>query len=92
MTGAPQSDPADPVLERRAQIARLVRIGQRVGYSLYLLALIAFFVGFAGTFTPVIVTIIEACLIVGSLVLAPAITFSFAVRAADRADREDDWR
>jgi len=38
-----------------------------------------------------LVTAIVACLLVGSVVLAPAIVFSYAVKAADRADRDDDW-
>ena len=31
------------------------------------------------------------CLMVGSIVLAPAIVFSYAVKAADRADRDGSW-
>jgi hypothetical protein len=31
------------------------------------------------------------CLIAGSVVLAPAIVFAYAVKAADRADRDNDW-
>jgi hypothetical protein len=37
----------DPVLVRRARIARAVSIGQRLGYALYLVATIGFFVGLA---------------------------------------------
>jgi hypothetical protein len=79
---------ADPVLQRRAQIARLVSIGQRVGYSLFAIAVVAFGVGFAAGFTSAVVVIIEICLLIGSLLLAPAIVFGYAVKAADRDDRE----
>ena len=76
------------MLQRRARIARLVSIGQRVGYSLFGVAVLAFGVGFAAGFTTGVVVIIEICLLVGSLLLAPAIVFGYAVKAADRDDRE----
>lgn len=81
----------DPVLIRRRAIGRLTSVGQRVGYGLYLLAAIGFFFGLATGYEPWLVTTIIGSLLVGSVVLAPAIVFSFAVRAADRADRDDDW-
>ena len=77
----------DPVLVRRARIAKLVEVGQRLGYGLFGLALVLFFVGFAVGFTTTITTVVVVALIAGSLVLAPAIVFGYAVKAADRADR-----
>ena len=86
------TDPStDPILAKRARIARLVSIGQRVGYGLFGLAVVAFLVGFVVGFEPWAVTLIVVALVVGSIVLAPAIVFGYAVRAADRADRDDDW-
>ncbi len=79
------SDP-DPVLERRAQIAKAVDLGKRVGYSLFGLAVVVFFVGFFGTFTDTKVTIIIACMLIGSVILAPAIVFGYGVKAAIRHD------
>ena len=79
---------SDPVRARRAQIARLVQAGQRVGYSLFGLAIVLFVVGFVGDFGGGIATGIAVCLGVGSVVLAPAIIFGYAVRAAEREDRE----
>ena len=97
-SGPPDGDPgeeanaaaraADPVRQRRAKIARLVAIGQRVGYSLFGVAVVAFGIGFAAGFTTPVVVIIEICLLIGSLLLAPAIVFGYAVKAADRDDRE----
>lgn len=78
----------DPVLERRARVARLTQAGKRVGYGLYLVAIIAFGVGAVGRFTDLIVTVTMAALGLGSLVLLPAIVLGYAVRAADREDRE----
>ena len=78
----------DPVLQRRAQIAGLVSLGQRLGYLLFAAAIVAFVVGFVWDFKPAISTFIIACLVVGSVILAPAIVFGYAVKAADREDRE----
>ena len=78
----------DPVRERRARIARLVEVGQRVGYSLFGIAIVGFVVGFIVGFDGAFVTVVVACLLVGSVVLAPAIVFGYAVKAAEREDRE----
>ena len=78
----------DPVLARRARIAGLVQGGKRVGYGLYLVAVVLFAVGLAAGDTTATTTAIVVCLVVGSLVLAPAIVFGYAVRAAEREDRE----
>jgi hypothetical protein len=78
----------DPVLARRARIARLTELGQRAGYSLFGLAIVLFVVGFIGGYSDLLVTLIVASLGVGSAVLAPAIVFGYAVKAAEREDRE----
>ncbi|MFL6206384.1 MAG: hypothetical protein ACJ739_13650 [Acidimicrobiales bacterium] len=82
------SGPIDPELERRARIARWVVIGQRVGYGLFVAATALFVLGFAIGFDGWVGPTIVACLVVGSLVLAPAIVFGYAVKAAEREDRE----
>ena len=92
MAHGPRPDPGgDPILARRAQIARWVDLGQKVGYGLFGLAMVAFVVGFVVGFEGWAVTLIVGCLVVGSIVLAPAIVFGYAVRAAERADREGSW-
>ncbi|MEY2431445.1 MAG: hypothetical protein QOC92_1170 [Acidimicrobiaceae bacterium] len=78
----------DPVLARRARIARLTELGQRVGYSLFGLAIVLFVVGFVGGYSDLLVALIIGSLGVGSAVLAPAIVFGYAVKAAEREDRE----
>lgn len=79
----------DPVRIRRARIARLNDIANRVGYALFGIAmacfLIAFFVGFKGP----LVTAVPACLIAGSILLAPSIVIGYAVKAAERDDLEN---
>jgi hypothetical protein len=83
------SDPEpDPVLARRARIARLCELGQRVGYALFGLAIVVFIVGFVVGYSDFLVTVIVVSLAVGSVVLAPAIVFGYAVKAAEREDRE----
>ncbi|MDH4171277.1 MAG: hypothetical protein OEW42_16970 [Acidimicrobiia bacterium] len=79
---------ADPVLLRRARIARAVSLGQRLGYLLFGVAIAAFAVGAIVDFSDGIVTVIVICLVVGSVVLAPAIVFGYGVKAAEREDRE----
>ena len=87
---APVSDADNRGLAaRRRRIAQATVAGQRLGYLLYLAATALFFTGFATSFRSGLVTGIVACLVVGSLVLAPAIVFSYAVRAADREEPLD---
>lgn len=81
-------DPAaDPVLARRATIARLVSVGQRVGYALFGLAMVLFFVGLVAGYTQGLTNVIVGCLLGGSLILAPAIVFGYAVKAAERDEQ-----
>jgi len=87
MDPLPEPD-GDPVLARRARIGRLVVMGQRIGYSLWLIAIVVFVVGAATTFRPAMVTVVIGCLAAGSAVLAPSIVISYGVRAADREDRK----
>lgn len=77
----------DPVLARRARISRLVDLAQRIGYSLWLVAIVVFVVGAVTDFRPAMVTIVVGCLAVGSALLAPAIVIGYGVKAADREDR-----
>ncbi len=82
-------DPAiDPILQRRAQASRLADLGQRVGYGLYGSAILAFFIGLFTSFSSTVSTLIIACIIAGSIVLAPAIVAGYAVKAAVRDDLE----
>ena len=78
----------DPVLVRRAHIARLTELGQRIGYALFGVAIVVFIIGFVVGYSDVLVTVIVTSLGVGSVVLAPAIVFGYAVKAAEREDRE----
>jgi hypothetical protein len=82
---------SDPILQSRARVARWVSLGLRSGYGLFALALVLFAVALATDFTPLLGGALTFCLIAGSIVLAPAIVFSYAVKAANRADRDGSW-
>ena len=81
-------DATDPVLERRRRIAWLVQLGQRTGYGLFGLAMVLFVVGLVAGFGGAVTTGIVLAIVIGSIVLAPAIVFGYAVKAAERDDRE----
>ena len=77
----------DPVRARRAQVAKLVSLGRRAGYALFLISMIVFAIAFAIGFDSPTVPIMVFCLVAGSILLAPAIVFGYAVKAAEREDR-----
>lgn len=77
----------DPILVKRARIARAVSVGQRVGYSLFGLSVVLFFIGLVAGYTQALTNVIVGCLLVGSLILAPAIVFGYAVKAAERDEQ-----
>jgi hypothetical protein len=78
----------DPVLAKRARIARLVELGQRIGYGLFGVAIAAFVWGAAVGYTDAVTWVVGVSMLVGSVILAPAIVFGYGVKAADRDDRE----
>lgn len=81
----------DPVRAQRAKVADLVSKGLRLGTAFYVIASVVFFVGYMTGFTSTMVTLIIGFLVVGSILLAPAMVFNYGVKAADRADRDDSW-
>ncbi len=81
----------DPILDKRIRIAKLVSLAMRVGYGLFALATVLFFAALITRFTSTLATATAACLIIGSLILAPAMVIKYAIKAADRADRDGDW-
>lgn len=85
--GAPGS-PADPIRRKRARVARLASAGRRVGFALFALATVVLVAGLLTTFSDGVAAVVVACLLGGSVILAPAITFGYATKAAERQDRE----
>ncbi|MBI1845263.1 MAG: hypothetical protein HYR89_11745 [Actinobacteria bacterium] len=86
--GTPQPERKDPVIVRRERFSRWAKIGNRVGYGLFLISLLSFIYGSVFTFTDAVSIIATICLITGSFVLMPAIILGYAVKAAERDDRE----
>ena len=87
---APVSGSEDPLMARRARLARLANLGRRVGYSTFALSIGMLILGLATDFTDCISTVVIGLLIGGSAVLAPAILLHYAVRGAEREETERD--
>lgn len=78
----------DPVRARRAQVARWSALANRAGYVILVIAVVLFFVALATGFSAVFAGLVIACLVVSGLLLAPSIVLGYAVKAAERDDRE----
>lgn len=79
---------SDPVRERRRQVARWTLLANRIGYLLLAVSMAVFVMAFALGFTPAMVTVVTATLVAGCILLAPSIVLGYAVKAAEREDRE----
>ena len=64
------------------------RRANRLGYLCFGIAIVTFVVGFIVSFNSTVSTIVVASMVVGSILLAPAIVLGYAVKAAEREDRE----
>lgn len=78
----------DPVRERRRRVARWTQLANRLGYLCFGVAIVTFVVGFIVSFNATVSAIVVTSMIVGSVLLAPAIVLGYAVKAAERDDRE----
>ena len=63
-------------------------MANRLGYLCFGIAIATFVVGFIVSFNSAVSTIVIGSMIVGSVLLAPAIVLGYAVKAAERDDRE----
>jgi hypothetical protein len=79
---------ADPVRARRARVARWTRLANRAGYVLLAIAVVLFFVATATDFTGTMATLVIVALVAAFALLAPSIVLGYAVKAAEREDRE----
>ena len=84
-------DPPDPVRARRAQVARWTALANRAGYLLLAVAVVLFFVALAVGFNATMATLVVAALVAACVLLAPSIILGYAVKAAEREDRERGW-
>jgi hypothetical protein len=84
-------EPPDPVRTRRAQVARWTARANRAGYVLLAVAVVLFFVALAVGFSGTMATLVVATLVAACVLLAPSIILGYAVKAAEREDRERGW-
>jgi hypothetical protein len=77
---------ADPIRQRRAQVARLAGAARRAGWSFFGLAVVAFVGGLVIGLSSLVVVVVVASLALGSALLLPAIIVGFGVTAAERDD------
>lgn len=82
----------DPVRRRRREIARWTARANRAGYALYGLAIGLFVVAFITKWNSGFTAAIAGCLVLGSLLLAPAIVLGYAIKAAEREDSDVERR
>lgn len=78
----------DPIVAQRARYARWAEWGQRAGYTFLAVSVVAFIVAVAAGFPGPSVAIVIGGLAAATLVLPPAIIAGYAVKAAEREDRE----
>ena len=79
---------SDPIRARRRQVARWSLLANRIGYLFLAVAVAVFIIGFALGFTPPVVAVVVTTLLIGSALLLPSIILGYAVKAAEREDRE----
>ncbi len=77
----------DPVRAQREKVRTLVSYGIRSGTALFGIATTLLILGLLVGLNGVITGLVLACIILGSLALAPALVFHYGVKAADREDR-----
>ena len=63
-------------------------MANRIGYLCFAVAIVTFVIGFIVSFNAAVSTVVIVSMIVGSALLAPAIVLGYAVKAAERDDRE----
>ncbi|MEP7204015.1 MAG: hypothetical protein ABI894_15500 [Ilumatobacteraceae bacterium] len=63
-------------------------MANRIGYLCFGIAIATFMIGFIVSFNGAVSAVVIGSMIVGSALLAPAIVLGYAVKAAERDDRE----
>jgi UPF0716 family protein affecting phage T7 exclusion len=84
----PASEGIDPVRVRRAQVAKWSLLANRVGYLFVALAMALFIIAFAVGFSSTMASLVVISFVIGCVLLAPSIIIGYAVKAAERDDRE----
>lgn len=79
----------DPVLIKRAKIAKWTLLANRVGYLFVALSMALFIIAFAIGFNSTMATLVVIAFLIGFALLLPSIILGYAVKAAIREDREN---
>jgi ABC-type proline/glycine betaine transport system permease subunit len=77
----------DPVLARRARIARLAALGKRIGYLALGIAIVSFGAGVVTEFASWTVMVTTIGLVAACVILPIPIVLGYGVRAAARDER-----
>lgn len=89
MSNPPASpEEIDPIRVRRAQVAKWTLLANRVGYLFVALAIALFVIAFAVGFSATMANLVIVTFVIGCVLLAPSIIVGYAVKAAERDDRE----
>jgi hypothetical protein len=91
-SGSVHDSNLDPVRRRRHVIARWTQRANRLGSSLYGIAIAVFIVGFLSAWNEGFTVAITVCLVLGSLLLAPAIVLGYAIKATEREENDLERR
>ena len=88
-TTASPASPIDPIRVKRTKIAKWTLLANRVGYLFVVLAMALFVMAFVLGFNSTMATLVTIAFIIGCVLLAPSIILGYAVKAAEREDREN---
>ncbi|HTO01894.1 MAG TPA: hypothetical protein VL068_14590 [Microthrixaceae bacterium] len=81
----------DPVFAKREKIRKFCDVGSQFGYSCFGVAVVMFVVAYLIDFPAWSVTIVLASMLIGSIVLLPAIVLGYGVKAADADDKGEKF-
>tara|TARA_B000000475_G_C15932603_1_gene421414 strand:+ start:739 stop:1002 length:264 start_codon:yes stop_codon:yes gene_type:complete len=84
------SDDSNSLMLRRQQASLIANTGRKIGYSIFFLSLIIFAIGLTVEFNNLVARTLTVLLIMGSVVLAPSILLHYAVRGAEREEKEQN--
>ena len=84
------SDNSNSLMLRRQRASLIANTGRKIGYSIFFLSLIIFAIGLTIEFNNLVARTLTVLLILGSIVLAPSILLHYAVRGAEREEREQN--
>ena len=82
----------DPILARRARIARAAALGKRLGYLALAVAIAAFVAGVLTDFARWTVIVSTTGLVLACIILPVPIVLGYGVRAAAREEKDPPGR